>query len=307
MKKLDMMFGNPAFLQELWLDNSFGGFASQVNSTYDHTSVSDDLKSAILALHKVVGNVKDPESYTVVIGNGASQILTAISRSIKVGVYAPFWSRFNYLIEDMQLFTSEWPHSNTSHDLLVTYPNNPNGALSPAVLEAQIVDASYHWPSYYPNNHKLRALDNDILIFSFSKLSGLSSNRLGWALVKNSELAAQIKQHVEMSTCGVSPAVQQIAAQAIDQILLDESFFAEASKELQSRWEFINSVIPYNWEHRGIGMFFYFKDTLGKLKSLGIDGFSGRQFGDTDDFIRINIGVSKADFEEFKARLLGSV
>lgn len=302
-KKLDLTFGNPAFLQELW-DQSFGGFVSQTNSGYDSTKASQDLKEAIYALHEQVGNVKDVRNYHIVIGNGASQLLTAVSRALPMGVYAPFWSRFNYLVEDMRLFTPEWPHHNTNINLLVTYPNNPDGALSPKVLEAQVVDASYHWPQYYPSSYNLRALDNDVLLFSFSKLTGLSSSRLGWALVKSEDIARSIEHHVEMATCGVSPATQEIGAQVIDAMLdNDQEFFKEARSMLNSRWsimaDLLKDFIPFNQT----GMFLYVKDVAGKINSLNVEGFNGKDFGDRSYFTRYNLGVSTEDFNEFVARL----
>jgi len=231
-------------------------------------------------------------------------LLTAVSRSLKLGVYAPFWSRFNYLVEDMQLFTKEWPHYDAAHSLLVTYPNNPDGRLSPLVLEAQVVDASYHWPHYYPKDYKLRQLDNDILLFSFSKLSGLSSARIGWALVKNKELESSIRQHVELMTCGVNPASQQVAAEAIDSILLDnQTFITTARNILQDRWNFINNSLCKDMPHSGVGMFLFIQDSIQKINSLGIEGFSGDQFGSSKDWIRLNLGISNRDFEEFKIRL----
>lgn len=306
MRTIDLTFGNPSFIQEL-IQDSYGGYVSGANSDYNLTTAAPQLKEAIYALHESVGNVKNPRDYQIVIGNGASQLLTAISKVVKVGVYAPFWSRFNNLIDDMQLFTLEWPHNQKTHNLLVTYPNNPDGLLSNKVSEAFVVDASYHWPTYYRLDEKLRALDNDIILFSFSKMSGLSSARLGWALVKNTGIALNITNEVELATCGVNVLTQQVACEFIDDTLInlnsEDSLFKVARAILADRINQMSQFYPEHLFRKQRGMFFYINEPSDLFDKLGVKYYRGKPFGDSNDMLRINIGCSTKDFNELIARL----
>lgn len=304
MKPLDLRFGNPDFLQELERF-SYGGFISGGNANYSLTKVSDELKEAIYALHESIGNVKNPRDYQIVIGNGASQLLTALSKTVKIGVYAPYWSRFNNLIDDMQLFTKEWPHNSETHKLLVTYPNNPNGALSSKVIDAPAVDASYHWPMYYREGETLRTLDNDIILFSFSKLSGLSSARLGWALVKSPGIAIAMADQIEIATCGVNVLTQQVATEYIDEAILNRfEVMGLARPVLNTRLRILSTIYPEALTSRG--MFLYANDPSDKLDKLNVLYYRGKIFGDSNDMVRLNIGCSTEDFNELVARLTRS-
>jgi aspartate/methionine/tyrosine aminotransferase len=317
MKKLDLRFGNPAFIQEL-TDAQYYGTISSANQSYDHTAPQKDLIESILSLHEQVGNVLNIHDYDVVISNGASQMLTAVSRAMPVGVYIPFWSRFRYLVEDMQVFTREFPHDHNNpnlHKLMVTYPNNPDGKLSAIVNEAKVVDASYHWPTFYRPDEKLVPLNNDVLIFSFSKLSGMSSVRLGWALVKkgvtvnnHEDLAKVISSHIEMSTCGVSPLAQQVAVEFIEGVLIEmqvgSSILDRAREVLNDRINEFYQAYPTHIYGEQRGMFAYIKDPTDTLDQIGVEYYRGRDFGDSDSYIRLNIGGSAQEFRELMARLL---
>lgn len=306
MNKLDLKFGDPKFLQELNV-LGYDVTVDSSNASYDLTKGTEAVIEQIYKLHEKVGNVRNPRSYKVVLGNGASQLLTALSRSVKVGVYRPFWSRFDYLVEDMQVFTNEYPHSDKTHKLLVTYPNNPNGALSSKVHEAYAVDASYHWPTYYNNEDTMIQLSNNILLFSFSKLSGLSSVRFGWALVKDLTDFYNMQNHVEHATCGVSVASQGIFTDwcwynfDTGLELLDM-----AAVELQRRHAALQEFYPTHLYGEQRGMFFYVKDPGQVFERLGIEGYRGKIFGHSDDYIRLNIGCSEEAFKELISRLEGN-
>lgn len=65
--------------------------------------------------------------------------------------------------------------SNSTFIELVTSPNNPDGHMKKAVLQGQFVktihDLAYYWPHFRPI---LTPADEDLMIFTLSKLTGLS-------------------------------------------------------------------------------------------------------------------------------------
>lgn len=303
MKPLDLRFGNPGFLQEL-LNDTFEIRVSSATANYDQTKGSALLKELIYQLHESVGNVKNPRDYKIVIGNGCSQLLTAVSLVNPVGTYAPYWSRFDNLIPDLQLFTNEYPHHEKTHDLLITYPNNPDGKLSSKVYEAKVADASYHWPTYYRLEDKIPALDNDIILFSFSKMSGLSSNRFGWALIRDNGIAVKVAEEVELATCGVSKAAQEVALEVISSFLLDNTeFFVNSRNILLNRLNELLVVYPEHLYGKQRGMFFYVRDPGHSFEKLNIEGYRGDVFKDSSSMIRLNIGCYTWEFEELLRRL----
>jgi aspartate/methionine/tyrosine aminotransferase len=311
MRPIDLTFGNPGFLQEI-LHRTEGAYASPANADYDQTVASAALKDAIYALHERVDNVLNVHEYDIVIGNGASQLLTAISTLGNIGTYAPFWSRFDKLIPQLIVFTNEWSHQRYAEakipfELLVTYPNNPNGALSPLVDEAKIVDASYHWPTFYRPGEPLKRLSNDVILFSFSKLTGLSSTRLGWALVKKPYDKTRMQEYVEVSTCGVNVLSQQVATQAIDNITLNYKTNACILQQGQSILNArINAIAEFYPEHiygGHRGMFLYVKEPGSVFDDINVKYVRGTPFGGSHTYVRLNLGCTEADFNEVISRL----
>ena len=79
--------------------------------------------------------------------------------------------------------TSLWKNSSdvsTSIIEFVTSPNNPDGQLKKAVLDGPnvkaIYDRAYYWPHYTPIP---APADDDLMIFTLSKLSGHAGSRFG--------------------------------------------------------------------------------------------------------------------------------
>jgi L-tryptophan---pyruvate aminotransferase len=76
-------------------------------------------------------------------------------------------------------------------------PNNPDGLIkdphyknSPYVVH----DLVYYWPHHEIN---LTKKHEDNMLFSLSKMTGHSSTRLGWALIKDEEIARHMSGNVK--------------------------------------------------------------------------------------------------------------
>ncbi|RWW20990.1 hypothetical protein GW17_00014875 [Ensete ventricosum] len=102
---------------------------------------------------------------------------------------------------------------------VVCSPNNPDGSIREAVLKSgngkTIHDLAYYWPQYTPITG---AADHDIMLFTVSKLSGHAGTRLGWALVKDVEVAKKMVKFMELNTIGVSTDSQLRAANILKAI-----------------------------------------------------------------------------------------
>lgn len=104
------------------------------------------------------------------------------------------------------------------HIELVVSPNNPDGAIREAVLSSEsgkgkaIHDLVYYWPQYTPITSPAA---HDIMLFTMSKVSGHAGSRLGWALVKDGDVAKKMVYFVDRSTIGVSKDSQLRAAKIL--------------------------------------------------------------------------------------------
>ena len=74
--------------------------------------------------------------------------------------------------------------SSTNFIEFVTSPNNPDGQLKKAVLEGsnKIHDLAYYWPHYSPI---VAPVDEEIAIFTLSKLTGHAGSRFGYVSILN--------------------------------------------------------------------------------------------------------------------------
>lgn len=57
----------------------------------------------------------------------------------------------------------------------------------------------HYWPSLVDKS-KIVPLDEDIMVFSLSKLAGYSSQRMGWAWVKDSEIVRLMNEYISLTT-----------------------------------------------------------------------------------------------------------
>lgn len=110
---------------------------------------------------------------------------------------------------------------NSSFIEIVCSPNNPDGAIRHAVLGTQggkrVHDLAYYWPQYTP----MRGLaDEDIMLFTVSKATGHAGTRIGWALVRDADIARRMVKFIEMNSIGVSKD-SQIRAARILQVISD--------------------------------------------------------------------------------------
>ncbi|CAL9162549.1 unnamed protein product [Musa hybrid cultivar] len=116
--------------------------------------------------------------------------------------------------------TSEWANvsasSLTNFIEFVTSPNNPDGLLRQSVLcgSAVIHDHAYYWPHYLaipiPDGDIKRnnLSDEDIMLFTNSKISGHASSRLGWAVIKDEKIYERVTRYMLSNTMGVSRDTQ---------------------------------------------------------------------------------------------------
>ncbi|KAK3137394.1 hypothetical protein QOZ80_5BG0451680 [Eleusine coracana subsp. coracana] len=236
---LNLELGDPTMYEPFW--RGVGPRATTVIPGSDTMSYFSDagelcwflepeFERAVRRLHRVVGNAAVDDdgdgggAYHFVVGNGATQLFQAAvyalscdadeeSKPVPVVSAAPYYSSYppqtNLQLSghfrwagDANAFTGDREYIE-----LVCSPNNPDGAVREAALSSSsgtgkpIHDLVYYWPQYTAIT--VRAA-HDIMLFTLSKITGHAGTRIGWALVRDRDVARKMVYFVDRSTIGVS-------------------------------------------------------------------------------------------------------
>ncbi|KAL1216473.1 L-tryptophan--pyruvate aminotransferase 1 [Cardamine amara subsp. amara] len=227
-----------------------------------------ELADAIKELHSAVGNAATEDRY-IVVGTGSTQLCQAAvhalsslagTHPVSVVAAAPFYSTY---VEETTYVRSglyKWEGDAWGFDKkgpyieLVTSPNNPDGTIRETVVnrpdddEAKVIhDFAYYWPHYTPIT---RRQDHDIMLFTFSKITGHAGSRIGWALVKDKAVAKKMVEYIIVNSIGVSKE-SQIRTAKILKVLKEtctsesesENFFKYGREMMKNRWEKLLEVV----------------------------------------------------------------
>ena len=214
--------GNPLMFQGYWWDNQgaltettayyrIGYEASNppISGRIDFGGQQEILEAAIRATHRFVGNVENIDDYQIVLAPGSGALIPAIMYAvsqqsgfpgvpIEVTSEVPYYNGYPGAVrgEDNPKFTWVEPdmagRSGRPVVEFITSPNNPDGTLRTQYVPGSVAvyDRAYWWPHFTP----IQPANDDIMLFTLSKLTGHAGSRVGWALVKDPEMAARIKR-----------------------------------------------------------------------------------------------------------------
>lgn len=308
---IDLAYGNPGFLQELWQSHNFlTNLSSHSLMPYKFGKQSSpSLAEEIKLLHKNQRNVLITESTRIVITVGAVQALQAamyayqkVMETKTLYVPEPYWTRFDDFarINGLTISTSEAEGAIS----LITSPNNPNG-VDQSDKPAHIRDACYNWTHYTKN---VKEFEDKVVLFSLAKLSGHASTRIGWAVVHDVQLGKFMQYYVNTITSGVSVEAQESALGIIKHLNQSPDFFVQGNKILENRYQQLEDLITQKSLPIKVlstqGMFWYIQCDPKLIAALVIDCSAGEEFKDTQpDTFRINLGCSQSIFFELFDRM----
>ncbi|XP_022846428.1 L-tryptophan--pyruvate aminotransferase 1-like [Olea europaea var. sylvestris] len=230
------------------------------------------LEEEIMKLHNVVRNAT-VEGYHIVVGTGSSQLIQAVlyalsdplnePKPISVVSAAPYYLSYPEVTDFLRSGLYKWAGDAHNFDKdgsyieMVTAPNNPDGVMrEPVVNRAQgmlVHDLAYYWPQYTPMTGPA---DHDVMLFTVSKCTGHAGSRIGWALVKDINVARKMVKFIEINTIGVSKEAQQRAAKILE-VISDscsqtvrlpelDNFFEYGQQLLTERWKKLREVVKRN-------------------------------------------------------------
>ncbi|CAN4124018.1 unnamed protein product [Withania somnifera] len=223
------------------------------------------LEEEIKRLHNVVGNAVADDHY-IVVGTGSSQLMQAAlyalcpanaPHPLSVVSAAPFYSSYPEVTDFVRSGLHKWAGDARNFEKdepyieFITSPNNPDGVIREPVVNRDqgklIYDLAYYWPQYTaitsPANH-------DVMLFTVSKCTGHAGSRIGWALVRDKEVAGKMTKFMEISTIGVSKEAQLRAAKILGVIsdncldpTLENNLFEYSQSLMTDRWQRLRKVV----------------------------------------------------------------
>ncbi|KAI5654595.1 hypothetical protein M9H77_31782 [Catharanthus roseus] len=241
-KKSVLYIGNPIFLEPFWRQNAENSailVAGRNRMGYefeDGSLISKEIEKQFRKLHAAVGNAITEDRY-IVLGAGSTQLLNAAvyalssdhdgsSSHAKVVASAPYFPVIFKFFDKFNEF--------------VTSPDNPDGQLKKAVLEGpfanQTYDLAYYWPQYTPIPS---TVDEDLMLFTLSKLTCHAGSRFGWALIKDKAVYERMMNYMDLNTYGV-PRETQLRALRLLKVVLEgngRNMFDFWYKTMQQRRE----------------------------------------------------------------------
>ncbi|XP_024960896.1 L-tryptophan--pyruvate aminotransferase 1 [Cynara cardunculus var. scolymus] len=273
---INLDHGDPTMYEAFW--RKMGDKCTVVIKGYEHLSyfstnknpcwfLEPKLEDSIRSLHGAVGNA-ETDGYTIVVGTGSSQLLQAVLYAlapqdqpdpINVVSAAPFYSSYPETTNIVRSGVYKWAGDAHGFDKdepyieFVTSPNNPNGVIRGPVVNRDggfvVYDLAYYWPQYTPITS---SLDFDIMLFTASKCTGHAGSRIGWALVKDKEVAKKMITFVVASSIGVSKESQLRVAKIL-QVVADgckrfgssdgDNLFEYGRNVLAKRWEILRETV----------------------------------------------------------------
>ncbi|XP_076935042.1 L-tryptophan--pyruvate aminotransferase 1-like [Bidens hawaiensis] len=356
---INLDHGDPTMYETFW--KKLGDECTVVIKGYESLSyfsnpknpcwfLEPKLEDSIKCLHDAVGNAVT-EGYSIVVGTGSSQLLQAVlyavtshdqPSQINVVAAAPYYSSYLEILDLVRSGLYKWAgdahefSKNEPYIELVTSPNNPSGVIRGPVVNRDggvlVHDLAYYWPQYTPITSKL---DFDIMLFTASKCTGHAGSRIGWALVKDKEVAKKMTKFMEVSTIGVAKEPQLRIAKIL-QVVADrckrfgspegDNFFEFSKNMLAKRWEVLREtakksemfILPkYPLQHcnyygeitHANPAFAWIKckdeieDCEKLFRSHNILTRSGRRFGSDPGFVRVSMVGRDEEFNMFIDRL----
>ncbi|XP_039003467.1 tryptophan aminotransferase-related protein 4-like [Hibiscus syriacus] len=350
----DANSGSPLFLEPFWMQHLASSALvvpgwHQMGYTYDDlTFVSKELEKLVRRLHSTVGNAVTKNRF-VIFGAGSTQVLSAAvfalsnenaSSPARVVSSVPYYvidkdqtqyySSAKFEFEgDAYTWRNRSDASSTDMIEFVTSPNNPDGQLKEAILHGPnvktIYDRAYYWPHFTPIP---APADEDVMVFTLSKLTGHAGTRLGWAVIKDETVFNRMMLHMKLNSMGISKDAQLRAFRLLKAVLEEGTgIFDFAYRTMKSRWERLVRTVSssdrfslpennpqyctfYNKVRQLSPAYAWLKcereedkDCYAVLKEANIIGRRGNLFGAEDRYVRLSLIRAEDDFDLLIERL----
>ncbi|GLT74617.1 hypothetical protein SLA2020_464050 [Shorea laevis] len=343
---IDADSGDPMFLEPFWMQHASGStivLAPWHRMSYDFgdgSLISKELETRIHKLHEITKNAITDGKY-IVFGAGSTQLLNAAVHALSVDndpaasrvvastpYYPVYREQTEFFDTDNYDFNGDtYTHKNDIGNFIefVTSPNNPDGQLRKGILEGsnvkRIHDFAYYWPHYTATPFPA---DEDLMLFTLSKLTGHGGSRFGWAIVKDKAVYEDMLKYMSLSTYGVPKETQLRALKLLDVVIATagREMFDFGYSTMKERWGKFSKVLSMSkrfsyQQFDPLHFCNYFQELRGPtppfvwlkcereedvdcnvvLKLVNMTGCDGPQFGAARRRVRLTLVNTQDDFE----------
>lgn len=320
MKTFDLGFGNSVCVRKAFLETTTAGmvvFTHPKLQEFNYPPYEGDqdlIQSTKSIIKRQTGHDYKYILMTVGASGAISNILTYYKNQ---GIdkcltrTAPYYLRYPSMISASGLTHSTVAHKYTQNAIaLVDIPSNPLNLthmieLFGSTTIPTIVDGVYYNKIYH--NKPIQMPVHELLVGSYSKLTGINGVRVGWIATNNTKLYLELKDQVMSSYCGMSVA---------ESYLLNELIYGLDWNTFETK---ARCYLDYNREELAklerftsdpvsdVGMFWFTKMDS-KFQSMLTDAGVVWTKGDTMDvdssFGRLNVGADCAIIKEAVSTIL---
>ena len=304
MSVFNLSWGNSVCVRESFLNTYHGNplvLTKEDLSLYNYPEHSGD-PELVEITRKVIKRQTGQEYKHVFLVNGATGGVMIALRAMKqrgveicITRKAPYYVKYPLIINTAGLEHVEKDDESRDGVNLVDWPSNPLGLIDSfgSFDIPTIVDGVYLNNVYM--SVRIPAPFHDIMIGSYSKLTGINGIRVGWLATNDSNLARRFDSLVTAEYCGLDTASSQILRhtlkgfdwprfEALARLKLD------MNREEWSRLEkFFGGTLV-----SPIGMFYYSpmdKKAQEIFAKAGVVWTKGSDLGANDGFARFNLGA----------------
>ncbi|GLU06943.1 hypothetical protein SLE2022_239270 [Rubroshorea leprosula] len=191
----------------------------------------------------------------------------------------------------------------------------------------RIHDLAYYWPHYTAIP---APADEDLMIFTLSKLTGHAGSRFGWAIIKDEAVYRTMLTYMLLSTYGVSQETQLRVLKLLNGVLESEGreLFYFGYQTMRNRWKQLSRILSmsklfavqeldpllycsYYEKLRGPSPAFAWlkcereedEDCNAVLKSVNVTGRNGSLFGAKSRSVRLSLVKGQDDFDLLLERM----
>ncbi|KAL0324893.1 UNVERIFIED_CONTAM: Tryptophan aminotransferase-related protein 4 [Sesamum radiatum] len=350
----DVNSGDPLFLEPFWMQHAassavvVAGWHRMSYTFSDHSYISQELENHIRRVHAVARNAITKGKH-LIFGGGSTQLLAAAVYALSINLSSPaevvaavpaypvyktqtdFFQNTHFEYDGDALLLKNSSDTTANVIEFVTSPNNPDGNLREAVVPqgasvTAIYDHAYYWPHFTAIP---AAADEDVMIFTISKLTGHAGSRIGWAFVKDEGVYQKMQSYIEEAELGISREAQLRALKLMKTILHADGreIFEYAHKKMSDRWRKLSDIVSLSrrFSIQEVPSLFcnFFEKVRGPspayawfkcernedknctavLRAANIIGRPGSRFSVEDRYVRLSLLKSDDDFNLLLLRL----
>ncbi|CAL9188132.1 unnamed protein product [Musa hybrid cultivar] len=339
---------DPLFLEPYWQQHAstssivLPGWQCMSSQTMGGDFISAELDRHVRLLHKAAENAITDGKF-ILFGSEVAELLHALVHALSAdnassspaclvasAPHNPFGRRQHECIGIRSNYVKGSVSPATKIIEYVTSPNDPDGLLQHSVLGASAVihDHAYFWPHY---SSIPAPADEDIMLFTISKISGHAGIRLWWAVIKDQKTYQKAAEYMSLNTMVVSCDVQLRVLKLIRVVIAEMGkgggIFEFGYKTLKTRWSKLHKLVSSSNRFSIQPLLPHYcnyfkrirdpspayawlkceteedKDCYSVLKTSGITSRSGTLFESNSHYTRLSLVKTEDDFDLLTMRM----